>query len=222
MDIKSKILIVNGSLGGSMGNTAQLIAALEKPLATSGCDVKCMHLRNKSADAKTRFELESPNTVDHPLKEFWLENLNWADALVFTTGTYWDSWGSPLQIFFEAMTSSEGSASWLGKPAACLVTMHSVGGKGVLARLQSALSSFGALIPPMSGMVYSLVGHEMLRSPAHDESFDRDIWSLDDVDVIARNLISTVEARLNGHLRYQAWPVDRSDPARRWFTLSSK
>ena len=222
MDKKAKVLIVNGSLGGANGNTAQLIAAIEKSLLALDCVVKCMHLRDQHPESSLPSESKSYDPIDHPLMPIWLEHLKWADALVFTTGTYWDSWGSPLQIFFEAMTPTEGLASWLGKPVSCLVTMHSVGGKGVLARMQSVLSSFGALIPPMSGMAYSLAGHEMLSSPTHDESFDDDIWSLGDIDVIAQNLISTVEARLNGHLKYQTWPVDKSNPTRRWLTLSAK
>ena len=37
-----------------------------------------------------------------------------ADGFVFATGTYWDSWGSPLQKFLEETTAFEGTSVWLG------------------------------------------------------------------------------------------------------------
>ncbi len=178
-------------------------------------------LTSVSASAGPNFLVKSHGIDLRGLRDSWLQSLAWADGFVFTTGTYWDSWGSPLQIFLENLTPSEGSAHWLGKPALCLVTMHSVGGKGVLSRLQSVLTSFGAMIPPMSGMAYSMTGHEMLRSQTRDESFDHDIWSLDDLQIMSENFLCMLRARIAGHLNFQAWQVDHQDPARLWLTEAS-
>ena len=86
-----------------------------------------------------------------------------SQGFVFVTGTYWDSWGSPLQKFLENVTDLEGSPAFLGKPAIVMVLNHSVGGKGVLSRLQGVLSTLGCLIPPMSGIVYSWVTEQLLK-----------------------------------------------------------
>lgn len=67
-----------------------------------------------------------------------------ASGFVFVTGTYWDGWSSHLQRFLEEATHTEATSLWLGKPASVWVTAHSVGGKGVLSRLQGVLSSSGA------------------------------------------------------------------------------
>ena len=92
--------------------------------------------------------------------------LRQANGIVFVTGTYWDSWGSPLQKFLEDLTPWECSDVWLGKPAAVVVSMQEVGGKAVLSRLQGVLSSLGCIIPPCSGMVYSHVGQCALEAGA--------------------------------------------------------
>jgi multimeric flavodoxin WrbA len=140
-----------------------------------------------------------------------LELLAWCDGLVFSTGTYWDSWGSPLQKFLEEMTGTEATELWLGKPAAVLVTMHSVGGKAVLSRLQGVLNTLGCAIPPMSGFVYSLSNQLALATPS---DFADDFWRLDDLQSIAENLLRAAAARAV----YASWPVDRQDPRRRWIS----
>ena len=130
-----------------------------------------------------------------------------ARGFIFATGTYWDSWGSPLQRFFEESTSLEGGAVWLGKPAATLVTMHSVGGKGVLSRLQGVLSTLGVLIPPMSGLAYSQANHLALQSGG-----DADFWRVEDLEVVAHNLLAALKLREG----WRSWPVE-SDFQSRWF-----
>ena len=149
-----------------------------------------------------------------------------SDGLVFATGTYWDSWGSPLQRFLEQATALEAEGAFLGKPAAVLVTMHSVGGKGVLSRLQGVLSTLGCLIPPMSGLVYSLAtqvatrmterlaaGHGDADAAAAAAHLD-DFWHLDELEVVAHNLLEA----LAGGRDYHSWRVDGGDPRRRWLT----
>jgi hypothetical protein len=116
-----------------------------------------------------------------------------------------------MQRFLEEATEFEVGDIWVGKPAAVLVTMHSVGGKGVLSRLQGVLSTMGMLIPPMSGMAYSLATH--LAMQIKDNSFHADFWQIQDLAIIAHNLTEA----LSGGRSWKAWPVDTQDPYRRWF-----
>jgi NAD(P)H-dependent FMN reductase len=187
------ILILDGSLGARGGNTD---AALQHLLAnlSEACVTEVVRL---ATDPRGSDELE-------PL-------LARANGFVFATGTYWDSWGSPLQRFLEQTTHLEASDIWLGKPAAVVVTMHSVGGKGVLSRLQGVLSTLGLLIPPMTGCVYSLACHLVL-SEALARDAEADFWQPDDFGVIAHNLL---EATIGGR-NWKTWAVDRGRPERRW------
>ncbi|MDO9183161.1 MAG: NAD(P)H-dependent oxidoreductase [Bacteriovorax sp.] len=184
-----KILILNGSLGGSNGNTSVLIETALKYLKKHDVEIDIFHLEN------------NPNNIKNKLA--------WADAFVFTSGTYWDSWGSPMQYFLETSTQYEASDLFLFKPASVMISMHSVGGKGVLSRLQGVLNTMGLSIPPMSGFVYSLATHLSLES---NNEFHDDFWSLTDIEIIIHNLITAVKHEHD----FKAWPVDRKDPGRRW------
>lgn len=188
------ILIINGSLGGADGNTSVVIEAAKTFLAKHPVEVRIIHLEN--------FQEENIET-----------HLNWANGFIFTSGTYWDSWGSPLQKFLETTAKTE-PASLLFKPASVLITMHSVGGKGVLSRLQGVLNTIGLIIPPMSGFVYSLASHMALNSKDMDidQTFNEDFWSLEDIEIVIHNLISSVY-RMHD---YKTWPIDKKDPRRRW------
>lgn len=132
-----------------------------------------------------------------------------AKGIIFVTGTYWDSWGVPMQKILADLTPYEGTDLILGKPVSILVTDHSCGGKGVLSRLQGVLSSMGFLIPPMSGMVYSLASQLALKT---ESDFSSDFWCIDDLDVVSHNLIEAINKTNN----WKAWPVDRKDPKRVW------
>jgi chromate reductase len=186
-----KLLIINGSLGGAGGNTAVMLRRMERELSPHA-ELRTLHL---AAEGSIRAE----------------ELLAWCDGIVCATGTYWDSWGSPLQKFLEDLTGTEATALWLGKPAAVLVTMHSVGGKGVLSRLQGVLNTLGCSIPPMSGFVYSLSNQLALET---ESDFAADFWQLDDLRPVAENLRRATAARI----ACEAWPVDREDPRRRWIS----
>jgi NAD(P)H-dependent FMN reductase len=186
-----KILILNGSLGGNSGNTDFLLKRLQKNLPMS----EVVHLKDllekKISIQEIKTKLES------------------ASGFVFTSGTYWDSWGSPMQYFLESATEFEATDIFMGKAAAVMITMHSVGGKGVLSRLQGVLNTLGMIIPPMSGIVYSLAGQLALET---ESTFAEDFWSLEDVDIIAHNLLTAV----NLDTKYKSWPVDHKDPKRLW------
>ena len=114
-----------------------------------------------------------------------------------------------MQYFLESVTEFEASDIFMGKPAAVMITMHSVGGKSVLSRLQGVLNTLGMMIPPMTGIVYSLAGQLALET---ESTFAEDFWSLDDVDVIAHNLLTAI----NNESTYKPWPVDHKDPKRLW------
>jgi NAD(P)H-dependent FMN reductase len=185
-----RILALDGSLGGDDGNSSVLL------------DAAVAWLRAHATVARGSLA-RAPGFAAHS------EALAAADALVIATGTYWDSWSSLLQQFLEQATPSEGTPVWLGKPVAVLVTAHSVGGKGVLSRLQGVLSTFGAQIPPMGGLVITRAG-ELARS--HAEHDCEDMWCVEDVAVVCHNLLACAR----GLREFRAWPVDRGDPRKRW------
>lgn len=190
--MKKKILIFNGSPQGKKGNCAVAINSLKKKY------------KNYSFDTVVLSEKNS-------LKK-QLAMMEKADAFLFTTGTYWDSWGHPLQAWLEKMTPYEGTKYFLNKPVAVLVLMHSVGGKGVLSRLQGVLNTLGCVIPPMSGVVYSLVSELALKTKS---SHSKDFWSLDDLEMVLANL----EAFSSLNLSAQTWPVDRKEATRKWLKV---
>ena len=188
---KKKILILNGSPRGARGNGQVLIQKIVLQLGTA-FQTKVYHLSQKNYSKILKADLLA------------------ADGVIFVSGTYWDSWGSPLQEFLEKATELEGSDVILGKPCAAFILMHSVGGKGVLSRLQGVLSTLGFLIPPMSGMVYSSIGHQALGKA--QKAVDQDIWHLDDIKLILTNLRTSLEIRKE----WTSWPVDRKKFKRLW------
>jgi len=186
------ILILNGSPSGSKGNCQKLIKVIQKSLSKN-LKTKVIHL----ADVK-----KTPSLFKDIAK---------ASGFIFVTGTYWDSWGSPLQNFLEEATDLEGTTAFIGKPSAVFVLNHSVGGKAVLSRLQGVLSTFGCLIPPMSGLVYSLVTALALKTSKSLKHKD-DFWTLDDVDMILENF----QLALSIKTKWKAWPVDRKNFRKNW------
>jgi chromate reductase len=188
-----KILLLDASLAGAQGNSARLLeqlAALLRPHA------ELLPARLSGEGASNFAALEA--------------QMRAADAFVFATGTHWDSWSSALQRFLEDATPAEATDLWLGKPAAVVVTEHSVGGKAVLSRLQGVLVTLGCTLPPLSGLVVSQAAQLARRhAPAESEDF----WSAEDLRVVAHNLLLAARAPRPA---WRAWPVDRTDYARRW------
>jgi multimeric flavodoxin WrbA len=196
-----KILILNGSPTGASGNCAVVVRHLEKSLSLQklGIDEKALcktvHLANAEYDENLKNLLFS------------------ADAVIFVTGTYWDSWGSPLQKFLEHATELELHPKLLGKPAGVVVLMHSVGGKAVLSRLQGVLSTFGFMIPPLTGLVHSLAGQlASENSTAVGDSHGDDFWCLEDLDVVLQNLLRASDLKAT----WETWPVDRENFRKTW------
>jgi chromate reductase len=187
---RPRILILNAALAGEAGNTAVALARLRRRLARRAE----VHVLTLAGGVEFR--------AARPM-------LARANALVIGTGTHWDGWSSVLQKFLEDATAAEGSALWLGKPAACVVTEHSVGGKAVLSRLQGVLVTLGCLIPPMSGLVLSRAA---LLAAQQAPGKTRDFWSEYDLRVVAHNLLEAAR----GACGWRAWPVDRDEFAARW------
>lgn len=189
-----RVLAIQAGLGGDGGNSAALLD-------------RALELLRPHADVERASLIADARFATHR------DALGRADAVIVATGTYWDSWSSALQRFLEEATESEGTRLWLGKPAAVIVTAHSVGGKGVLSRLQGVLSTFGAQIPPMGGLVVTLASERAREhaGDAEDGSGD-DLWSPDDLEVVCHNLVECAR----GTRAFRAWEVDRTDPARRW------
>jgi len=185
-----KILILNGSPSGANGNCNIWIQRIKK-FKLSGVELEVVHL------------------VESPYGRELRKKISEAEGFIFVTGTYWDSWGSPLQKLLEDWTALEASKAILGKPCAVFVLMHSVGGKEVLSRLQGVLSTMGLLIPPMSGMVYSLVSDLALQNKS---SHAEDFWTVDDAQLVLENLITATELNVS----WKSWPVDRKNPQRKW------
>ena len=193
-----RILILNTALSGDAGSTAVALARVRKILARAGqAEVRVGTLLG----GKEKGVVKSFTDVR--------SELAWAEGFVFGTGTHWDSWSSVLQKFFEDATEAEGTKVWLGKPVACVVTEHSVGGKGVLSRLQGVLVTLGCLIPPMSGVVLSKVAQIAVR---HEPEAARDFWGAEDLKIVAHNLVEAV----NGTRKWKAWAVDREEFSARW------
>lgn len=184
-----RILILNGSIHGASGNSGVIVQRLKK----NHPDV--------------RWDLVNLKQTSYG--KGLVGKLNKADAVLIVTGTYWDSWGSPLQRFLEEATALEADPSIVGKPAGACVLMHSVGGKEVLSRLQGVLSTMGFLIPPMSGIAYSFSGQ--LSAQRHKKSV-QDFWLLDDLDIVIENLKTASKQKFS----WTAWAVDRKNFRDKW------
>jgi NAD(P)H-dependent FMN reductase len=184
------VLVLNGSPSGDNGNCAAFIKKISKLDRTLSIDV--VHLARTSPNASLKNKIAA------------------SDGVIFVTGTYWDSWGSPMQKLLEGITDMEGTPALMGKPCAVMVLMHSVGGKSVLSRLQGVLSTMGFLIPPMSGMVYSLVSDIALKSKS---THAKDFWQIEDAELILENLKVAMAMKV----QWTTWPVDKKDPRRKWF-----
>ncbi|MDF3058822.1 MAG: hypothetical protein K0R17_3037 [Rariglobus sp.] len=189
---RPRILLLNASLAGDSGNTAVLIARARRLLAR-----------------RATLATLTLSTPDSPAFAGLRPHLEKADAFLIGTGTHWDSWSSVLQKFLEDATPAEGTALWLGKPAACVVTEHSVGGKGVLSRLQGVLVTLGCTLPPMSGLVLSRAA---VLAAQHAPKAADDFWCADDLRIVCHNLAEAA----SGTRRWKTWPVDRDDFAGRW------
>jgi NAD(P)H-dependent FMN reductase len=179
----SRLLLLNGSLRGSDGNTAQLLQRAARVLpANWQTDTLCL------ADY-------------HGTVEALADRLSRADAFLIGSGVYWGSWGSPLQRFLEVISSYELSPCFLGKPAGALISADSVGGLDVAQRLLGAFSLLGCSLPPLASVVLSRAA---CAATASDPEANADVWQFEDVDVVVNNLVL---ARAFAEVAWATWPV---------------
>lgn len=174
-------------MGGRTGNTSMLLKKIKKMIlkGREGISVKTIHLHPAF----------SWNRVKRSIKK--------ADGLIFSTGTYWDSWGSPMQQLFEKMTVLEGSKYLVGKPAGAVVTMHSVGGKEIVSRILGNLVSLGCMIPPFAGFAYSYADHVAHKTRTSGRKLLDDVWHIQDLQSLLNNLIKAANVEIKPE--YEVW-----------------
>lgn len=197
---KSNILIINGSIRGTVGNSGEII---KKAIS---------HLQQEKHIATTVLTLTDPISSISSVKHLFKE----ANGFLIVSGTYWNSWGSPLQRLIEVMSVFENTEVFFGKPVACAISMDSVGGFEVAARLHAVFSGFGCWSPPCSTLVVSRVGLEAVdRTYGRKDDPNEDVWRLDDLQIVINNLIVSTHMNINWKcwankdlkLKDTAWPV---------------
>lgn len=196
---KYTIAIINGSLGGRTGNTQNLIKKIRKTVNKIDGDiiVRVIHLAPGFNWPRVR------------------KIIRICDGFIFCTGTYWQSWGSPMQHLFEKMTEIEGKKHLLGKPAGAIATMHSVGGQEVVSRIQGVLVSLGCVIPPFCGFAYSYADHVAHRTRYHGKKLMDDVWHLEDTYALVFNIIEYMKHSY----KWKVWDfldTDAFDPTSIW------
>ena len=182
------ILIINGSLRGAVGNSG----AVAKQAA---------HILENDLRQQARLL-----TLTDPLptiREVY-ELLAGCDGFLVVTGVYWNNWSSLLQRFVEVTTAFENTPAFFGKPVACAVTMDSVGGIEVAARLQAVFGGLGCWSPPCSTVVLSRTGQEaMAASASQEEDPNKDVWRMEDLSIVLQNLTTAAAMSRNN---WVAWP----------------
>jgi len=181
------VLVINGAIGGRVGNTSMLLKKIKRMIL------------KQEEEVRVRVIHLSPSFCWNSVKR----SIKKADCLIFSTGTYWDSWGSPMQQLFEKMTVLEGSKYLVGKPACAIVTMHSVGGKEVVSRILGNLVSLGCMIPPFAGFAYSYADHVAHKSRTSGKKLLDDVWHIQDLESLLGNLVKA--AKHENKPQYEVW-----------------
>ena len=217
---RPRLLLLNAALAGDVGNTAVLLARARRLLArratVESLTLAALPARPSVAGSQLSTLSSQLPAALHPQLRTALTR---ADGFLFGTGTHWDAWSSVLQTFLEDATPHEGTALWLGKPAAVVVSEHSTGGKGVLSRLQGVLVTLGCTLPPMSGLVLSRAALLAARH-APDPATTSDFWCEADLRIVCHNLAEAARVSLPAATpalpRWRTWPVVRRDFHARW------
>lgn len=182
------ILIINGSLRGTAGNSYAVSKHAEQLLV------------NELQQQVTLLTLTDPQPSINDMYKLLFNS----DAFLVVTGVYWNNWSSPLQRFVEITTAFENTPAFFGKPVASAVTMDSVGGIEVAARLQAVFGGLGCWSPPCSTVVLSRTGQEAMDASAGSEDDpNEDVWRLDDLQIVLKNLVTAAAMPRNNWL---AWP----------------
>ncbi|HEX6432133.1 MAG TPA: NAD(P)H-dependent oxidoreductase [Niastella sp.] len=185
---EKNILIINGSLRGAEGNSGAVVK-------------QAAHvLMNDLRQQATLLTLTDPQPT---IREVY-DLLAGCDGFLVVTGVYWNNWSSLLQRFVEVTTAFENTPAFFGKPVACAVTMDSVGGIEVAARLQAVFGGLGCWSPPCSTVVLSRTGQEAMAASAGQENdLNEDVWRMEDLPIILQNLTTAAAMPRN---QWIAWP----------------
>lgn len=177
---KPKLLIINGSIRGSDGNSGRIIDWIQRSVA-----------ENSVADL-SQLTLADPMPAVGQVRNLLASH----DGFFAVTGNYWSSWGSAMQRFLEVMTFCENGPEFFGKPFACAVTMDSVGGADVASRLHAAFSGLGCWSPPCSTVIISRVAVEAIRAnEGKDCDENEDVWRIDDLEIVLNNLMASCKVQ---------------------------
>lgn len=183
-----KILIINGSLRGTAGNSAAL--------AREAASVLTDDLQQEVIT----LTLTDPMPAVREVYDLLVSS----DAILVISGVYWNNWSSPLQRFIEVTTAFENTPAFFGKPVACAVSMDSVGGIEVAARLQAVFGGLGCWSPPCSTIVLSRTGQEAIAASAGQEDDpNEDVWRLADLSIVLQNLVTAAGMPRD---QWKAWP----------------
>lgn len=182
-----RILLINGSIRGDIGNSGKVAAyAID-------------YFNKQGSIIATTLTL----TSEMPAIADVYALLEQQDALLVITGNYWNNYGSPLQRFIEVFTAYENTPCFFGKPVACVVSMDSVGGTDIAARIHSVFSGLGCWSPPCSTLVLSRVGQEAIAaSKGIDDDANEDVWHLEDMDTVLKNLLASTGIKAE----WEHWP----------------
>ncbi|QNF35683.1 NAD(P)H-dependent oxidoreductase [Adhaeribacter swui] len=193
------ILILNGSIRGVQGNSYALAKLAENFLTTKlSVNASILNLAEPKPSTKEVYDL-----------------LLRSAGFLVVSGTYWSSWGSPLQRFLEVATTFENSPAFFGKPVACAVSMDSVGGAEVASRMHAAFAGLGCWSPPCATLAVSRVGQEAITaSLGQTDDPNEDVWRIADLEIILKNLITATTLHQN---LWVSWPhVTLSMPDGPW------
>ena len=130
--------------------------------------------------------------------------LSESDGFLIVTGTYWNNWSSSLQRFIEVITTFENTPALFGKPIACAVSVDSVGGADVAARIHAVFSGLGCWSPPCSTLVVSRIGQEAVAaSKGKMNDPNEDVWRVEDIEIVLQNLVTASDMQRTSWI---AWP----------------
>ena len=186
-----QLLILNGSIRGMQGNSGALTKKAQELCSRQGIACSVLNLAEPMPTIKEVAELQEAYS-----------------AFLVISGVYWSNFGSPLQRFIEVMTAYEHTPVFFGKPVACALSMDSVGGSDVAARILSTFSGLGCWCPPCNTLILSRTGQEAMnasRGTTNDPN--EDVWRIDDLEIVIGNLVAAINVSAN----WQQWPVGRLD-----------
>ncbi|MFN0279194.1 MAG: NAD(P)H-dependent oxidoreductase [Pyrinomonadaceae bacterium] len=185
---KRNLLVINGSIRGSHGNSGRIVDWAQRLLA-----------KDKKVGLSL-LTLADPMPAISEVRDLLASH----DGFFVVTGNYWNNGGSALQRFLEVVTFCENGPEFFGKPFACAVTMDSVGGIDVASHLHTAFSGLGCWSPPCSTVIISRVAEEAIQaSKGKTDDPNEDVWRIDDLEILLNNLVASCHVN---HEIWRSWP----------------